>query len=97
MKSLMEIYTVQIKLLQGWRQEISQRHLSMRSFMEQVTKSSELSAEGLKAMEERLKIDFSSVSQVLQNLEKEWTMLLKRVTSKDSTKESSSSGKSTPH
>jgi len=45
----------------------------------------------------RLKIDFSNAFQVLQNLEQEWTKLLKRVGSKDSTKESSSSGKSTPH
>ena len=92
----MEIYTLQIKLLQGWKAEILQRHLSMRSFMGQVTKNSELSAEGLKVMEDRLKKDFSSVSQVLQDYEKEWTLLLERVSSKDSTKESSSSDKGIP-
>ena len=49
------IYTLQIKLLQGWKAEILQKHLSMRSFMGQVTKNSEVSAEGLKSMEERLR------------------------------------------
>ncbi len=59
-------------------------------------KNSELSAEGLKVMEDRLKKDFLSVSQVLQDYEKEWTLLLARVSSKDSTKESSSSDKGIP-
>ena len=43
MKSLMEIYTLQIKLLAGLKAEILQKHLSMRSFMGQVTKNSEVS------------------------------------------------------
>ena len=95
MKSLMEIYTVQIKLLQGWKQEILRRHLSMRSFMGQVTKNSELSAEGLKVMEDRLKRDFLEVSQVLQSSEQEWMQLLEKVSSKVSTKDATSSDKST--
>ena len=95
MKSLMEIYTVQIKLLQGWKQEILRRHLSMRSFMEQVTESSELSVEGLKVMEDRLKRDFLEVSQVLQSSEQEWMQLLEKVSSKVSTKDVTSSDKST--
>ena len=90
MKSLMEIYTLQIKLLQGWRAEILQKHLSMRSFMGQVTKNSEVSAEGMKAMGSRLKKDFLSLYQVLKNCETEWTSLVEKDTSKVSTNETSS-------
>ena len=93
MKSLMEIYTLQIKLLQGWKHEILQKHLSMRSFMEQVTKNSEVSVEGMKAMESRLKKDFLSLYQVLKGCETEWTSLVGKDISKESTKETSSSDK----
>ena len=93
MKSLMEIYTLQIKLLQGWKAEILQKHLSMRSFMEQVTKNSEVSVEGMKAMENRLKKDFLSLYQVLRGCETEWTSLVEKDISKQSTKETSSSDK----
>ena len=95
MKSLMEKYTVQIKLFQCRKQEILRRQLSMRSFKEQVTESSELSVEGLKVMEDRLKRDFLEVSQVLQSSEQEWMQLLEKVSSKVSTKDVTSSDKST--
>ena len=73
------VYTLQIKLLQGWKAEILQKHLSMRSFMGQVTKNSEVSVEGLKSMEERLKKDFLSLYQVLKGCETEWTSLVERI------------------
>ena len=96
MLSLMEIYTQQIKILQVLAQETKQRLSSMPSFMGQVTKNLELSAEGLEIMAKRLKADFSAVLQPLQTLESEWTKLLEKVGSKESTEENSESETDTP-
>ena len=66
----------------------------MRSFMEQVTKNSEVSVEVMKAIENRLKKDFLSLFQVLKGCEIEWTSLVEKDISTQSTKETSSSDKS---
>mgnify|MGYP003667649229 CR=1 FL=1 len=87
MLSLMEIYTLQIKILQVLAQETRQKLSSMPSYMGQVTRNSELSSEGIEAMGKRLKKDFSEVLQPLQALDNEWEKLLAKVGSEESTAE----------
>ena len=90
MKSLMEIYTQQIRLGLAWSQEMRRRHLYTHSFMEQVQKKSEVSSKGLKEMEKELKKNFLELHQVLNDYEKEWMEWLKKDGSEVSTKEKSS-------
>jgi len=87
MKSLMEIYTEQIKLLLVWNQEIRRRLLSTHLSMEQVQKKSEVSLEVRKEMAKELKKNFLEQHQVLEAYEKKWNEWLNEDGSEDSTKE----------
>jgi len=87
MKSLMEIYTLQIKLLLVWHKEMKAKLLYMHSSMEQVQKKSEVSLEVRKEMVKELKKNFLEQHQVLEAYEKRWNELLVEDGSEDSTKE----------
>ena len=76
MKSLMEIYTQQIKWLLGFGQGMKAKLLSMPSSMEQGQKKSEASLEVRKEMAKELKKSFSEQHQVLEVYEKRWMGLL---------------------
>ena len=87
MKSLMEIYILQIKLLLVWGREMRQRLSSMLLSMEQGIKKSELSLEVRKEMAKELKKNFLEQRQVLDAYEKKWNEWLNVDGSEDSTKE----------
>ena len=83
----MEIYTLQIKLLLVWSQEIRAKLSYMHSSMEQVQKKSVVSLEVRKEMVKELKKNFLEQHQVLEAYEKKWNELLVEDGSEDLTEE----------